>query len=204
MSRLTEQGHAVFANLTERGRHIVGALTDAARLVFGGTTYDKTGGADADWNAGGVANKRKHRRKQLLSYSLPQPRKAVTTVKHGGVQTHALAGGIKQFERIRAGVALATPLADGRKFRVFAPRVGGARSLLRSSGTHTRIYADRSGSGLLSVLSEGFRRAVYAESVGGIGQPRAYGYSAIIRGDDSEDLLLLGFDPEDEELLLLA
>lgn len=202
--RLTEQGHAVFGALTERGRQVIGNLTDAARFVFGGTVHEKTGGADADWEAGGVASKRKHRRKQLLSYQLPQARKAVVTVKHGGASANVFAAGAKQVERIRAGVASVGVAADGHKTREYAPRIGVARSRVSGSGTHARIYALRTGSGHFSGLAKGARRATYTERATGSSQPRAHGYTSIIRGDDSEDLLLIGLEPEDDELLLLT
>ncbi len=203
MSRLTERGEHVVGLLTTTGRRVIGNLTDAARFVFGGTTYDKTGGAVGDLEAGGTAT-RKRRRKHLISYQPPQLRKPIVTVKHGGSQISVLGGGAKQAVRIRAGVASITPLADGHKTRECAERSGSARSRVHSSGIHTRIYALRAGSGLLNGLVAGFRRATYAESAAGNSQPRAHGYTSIIRGDDSEDLLLLGLEPEDDELLLLA
>lgn len=129
--RINERGEHVFGNLTATGRRVIGNLTDAARFVFGmpaGNTYDKTGGATADLEAGGSAT-RKRRRKKLIFFPAParyvRPSyKASDFVapisKAGGSRLGTNAAGTKQIERIRAGRAVAMLRASGESVSAYA------------------------------------------------------------------------------------
>ncbi len=204
MGRLTEQGHAVFANLTERGRLVVGALTDAARFVFGDvtTTYEKTGGAAADWEAGGRIIRRR-KRGITLGSAQPQTQTRIIEVS-GSARLVCEARGRRTAEKERTGGAEAKGIAQGGKVRTLSRRTGHATGRLTPSSLQVRIYAPRQGGAAFGADVKGMRWASHSERGAGRGALSGHGVPAILRGDDSEELILLGFEPEDEEMLVIA
>jgi hypothetical protein len=171
--------------------------------IGGGTTYEKTGGATADWEAGGALS-RQRRRKRAIVLPLVQPIAPSLFEKAGGGRAVCEARGRKEVEKERAGGAGVQARASGTKLRALHGRTGAAEGLVAASGARIRILAPRSGGAVLTADTGALRLAVYAEM--GVGRARldAGGRMRVLRGDDSEELLLLGLEPEDEELLLLA
>jgi hypothetical protein len=200
MTRLTEQGHAVFGNLTERGRLVVGALTDAARAVFGQTAA-KTGGATADLEAGGtLARTRKRKRVIVLPIA---PRQASIFVKAGGATLRSAAAGARRTERLRSGGATSALSSGAEKRRVYRARAGGGLSRRLAAGTKLRDLAPRHGGGSAEMRSHSVGVSLYAEMGSGRAIWRADGMAAALRGDDSDELFMLGLVPEEDDVLVL-
>lgn len=169
-----------------------------------GVTYEKSGGATLVAVGSGVASMR--RRRRVVPLAVPQRAMAppVIHTKSGGAIAHAAAGGARQIEHLRTGGASVVLDAGGFHGRTLRGRLGGATAGLRARAEVGRDVRPRAGGAGLGGAGGAARVAVYAEHGGGVAAGRAGGVSTILRGDDSEDLWLLGFDAEEEELLALA
>lgn len=167
-----------------------------------GVTYEKSGGATLVAVGSGVASMRRRRRVIPLRPVRTAP--PVIHTKSGGAIAHAAAGGARQIEHLRTGGASVVLDAGGFHGRTLRGRLGGATAGLRARAEVGRDVRPRAGGAGLGGAGGAARVAVYAEHGGGQAAGHAGGVSTILRGDDGEDLWLLGFDAEEEELLALA
>lgn len=172
--------------------------------IADGVTYEKNGGATADWEAGGALTRKRRRNRAIVLPRMQPATPATIYEKSGGGRSACEARGRVSVEKQRSGGVTADVLAGGAFTRTLRGRTGAAGTVVQASGTHIRIYAPRNGVGVVGGATGGARFVVYAEIGRGHGRWAAFGATSILRGDDSEELMLLGLEPEDEELLILG